>query len=177
MKTPNLSDKRILIILPHRKFQDEEYQKSVSVFNRSNAVIIVASSSYKPAIGMLGLRVTPDLLIQDADAKDFDGFGSCEYWHDSDVHMLLNEAYKDNKLICAICLAPVTLANAGLLKGKKATAYNSAKSYLTCKGVKYTGKSVETSGNMITARDAETAKKFAEAIAGQLAKHNRGLNI
>jgi protease I len=74
---------------------------------------------------MLGLRVTPDLLIQDVDAKDFDAFlliggiGSYEYWHDSDVHMLLNEAYKDNKLIRAICLAPVTLVNAGLLKGKK----------------------------------------------------------
>ncbi len=174
----DLLRKSILTILPHKKFQDEEYRKSKAFLDNCNARTIVASSSYEPAEGKFGILVTPDILISDVKSMEFDAFiliggvGSIEYWHNTGVHNLLKNANRDKKIIGAICLAPVTLANAGLLKGKKATAYNSARSFLKWKGVKYTGNPVEISGNIITAHDPEAIKEFIEAIAGQLAKYS-----
>lgn len=61
-------------------------------------------------------------------------------------------------------LVPVTLANAGILKGKRATAYPSVESYLRWKGAMYTGKSVEIAGNIVTAKGPEAAKEFARTV-------------
>jgi len=65
-------------------------------------------------------------------------------------------------------LAPVTLANAGILKDKKVTAYPSAAKYLNSKGAIYTGNSVEISDNIVTARDPDAAGEFAIVVAKQL---------
>ena len=143
----------------------------------------MASSSHEPAEGMSGVMVAADVLIADVAAGDFDaillvgGIGSNEYWHDRIVHQLVKDANDGGKLIGALCLAPVTLANADLLRGKKATAHNSAKSFLTSRGVEYTGNSVEISGNIVTARGPEATEEFAETLAGLLARGNQVLNI
>jgi protease I len=169
----SLSDKKILMILPHNKFQDEEYLELSAILSNSFARIDVVSSR-KPAKGMHGIVVAPDHLIEEVEVKEFDavllvgGVGSIEYWHSNQVMGLLKKANNHDKLICAICLAPVTLANAGLLKNKKATAYNKAATYLSSRGAIYTGKPVEISGNIITASGPESAREFAEAIADSL---------
>lgn len=179
----DLSGRNILIILPHKNFQDEEYRKLKSFLDDCNASTVVASSSCEPAKGRFGIEVTPDISIYDAKSAEFDalvligGVGSIEYWHDSGVHDLIRNADRNNKIIGAICLAPVTLANVGLLKGKKATAYNSARSFLKSKEVEYTGKPVEISENIITAHDPEATDEFAETIADQLTKYGQVSNI
>jgi protease I len=99
------------------------------------------------------------------------GVGSNTYWHDETVHNLAKEANHAGKVVSAICLAPVTLANAGLLKGKTATAYPSAESYLKWKGATYTGNSVEIAGNIVTAKGPEAAEEFARAVARLLVKN------
>jgi protease I len=175
MESLNLSGKKILFILPPRRFRDEEYQAPKALFNRSGAHVTVASSSLAPARGMLGAVVTPDALIQDVKATDFDavllvgGVGSNAFWHNGAVHSLVREASDAGKVVSAICLAPVTLANAGVLKGTKATAYPSAESYLAWKGAIYTGSAVEIAGNIVTAKGPESAEEFAKAVGTLLA--------
>jgi protease I len=108
-------------------------------------------------------------------AKDFDaillvgGVGSNKFWHNEIVHDLVREASKAGKVISAICLAPVTLANTGILAGKRATAYPSAESFLKWKGATYTGNSVEVDGNIVTANGPEAAEEFAQAVARMVA--------
>jgi len=167
METFDLSGKKILFILPPHRFRDEEDQKPRAIFEQSGAHVIVAFSSLALAKGMLGAVVTPDESIKDVKATDFDavllvgGVGSNTYWHDETVHNLAKEANHAGKVVSAICLAPVTLANAGILNGKRATAYPSAESYLQWKGATYTGKSVEIAGNIVTAKGPEAAEEFA----------------
>jgi protease I len=81
----------------------------------------------------------------------------------------VRESHQAGHVVSAICLAPVTLANAGLLEGKRATAYPSAESYLKWKRVTYTSSEVEIAGNIVTAKGPEAAERFARAIAGLLA--------
>ena len=171
MESYDLSGKKILFILPPHRFRDEEYQRPTILFTRFGADVTVASSSLDPATGMLGGVVTPDVLTKDVKATDFDavllvgGVGSNAFWHNGTVHDLVREASNAGKVVSAICLAPVTLANAGLLEGKSATAYPSAEGYLKWKGATYTGTSVEVAGNIVTAKGPEAAEEFARTVA------------
>jgi protease I len=122
--------------------------------------------------------VTPDITIQDAKAGDFDavllvgGTGSSSLWHNGAVHSLLNESSSSGKIVAAICLAPVTMANAGLLEGKTATAYPSAGDFLTWKGATYTNTSVVRAGNIITANGPEAAEEFARMLEQALTERS-----
>jgi protease I len=166
----DLAGKKILFILPPCNFRDEEYQKPRAIFANAGARVIVASSALAPAEGMFGARVTPDASIKEVKAEDFDaillvgGVGSNKFWHNATVHNLAREAGRAGKVVSAICLAPVTLANAGLLEGKRATAYPSAESFLKWKGAIYTGNSVEVDGNIVTANGPEAAEEIARAV-------------
>jgi protease I len=127
---------------------------------------------------MLGTVVTPDVSLEFLNAEDFDaillvgGVGSSKFWHDATVHRIVKDAHNTGKVVSAICLAPVTLANAGLLCGKRATAYPSAEGFLEWKGATYTGRPVETSGNIVTARGPEAAERFARTVARLMARNS-----
>jgi len=61
-----------------------------------------------------------------------------------------------------LCLSPVILANAGILKGKKATCWFSVARMIKKKGAIYTGKKVEIDGLIITGNGPSAAKEFGE---------------
>ncbi len=172
---PDLTGKRILMVIANRDFRDEEYQKPRTILEKSGAQISVASSERSPAMGMFGLRVEPDILLDEADIKDFDavifvgGSGASEFWHDPQAHEIAQTIVKADKVLGAICIAPVTLANAGVLTSKKATVWPSEAGKLTAKGVYYTTSKVEVDGKIITADGPEAAEQFGEALAKALA--------
>ena len=68
--------------------------------------------------------------------------------------------------MAAIHLAPEILANAGVLKGKKAVSYLSYN--IKTKGAIVTDKMVERDGNIITGRSQGAATEFGEAIINAL---------
>lgn len=62
----------------------------------------------------------------------------------------------------------MTLANAGILSGKKATVFTSEEGKLKDKGAECTGRSVERDGSLITANGPKAAREFGNAIAQAL---------
>jgi protease I len=123
---------------------------------------------------MEGSRVEPDILITKIIIKEFNalcfigGVGCTEYWHDKLIHNIVVEANNKGLLLGAICLAPVILANAGLLNGVRATSYPSAATYIERKGANYSSGSVEIAGNIITAHGPEAAELFAQKMVKAL---------
>jgi protease I len=119
---------------------------------------------------MLGAKVTPDILLKDVNTDDYNaivfvgGSGASEYWDDMVAHKIAKDTIKKQKTLAAICIAPVTLANAGVLSGKRATVWPSEADMLVKKGASYTGSAVEVDGKLITANGPAAAKEFAEAI-------------
>ncbi|MBC7347996.1 MAG: DJ-1/PfpI family protein [Clostridia bacterium] len=93
------------------------------------------------------------------------GEGAREYWDDLQAHRIAREALEQGKVLGAICLAPVTLANAGVLAGRKATVWPDEAARLKAAGAKYTGSGVEIDGRIVSASGPESAKDFGEAIA------------
>ena len=124
---------------------------------------------------MLGGAAEATALIGSVTALAYDavifvgGSGSSEYFASSTAHRIAADAARGGKVLAAICIAPSTLANAGLLQGRKATAYPSEKANLIAKGATFTGSAVEQDGRIITADGPGSARDFAEAIAHALA--------
>lgn len=170
----SLAGKKVLMVIANQNFRDEEYQKPREIFEKDGIEVEVASSHLSQAVGRFGLRANPDILLRDADAQNYDaivfvgGPGSSEYWDDPVAHDIIREANLKRRVVAAICIAPVTLANADVLSGKKATVYSTEAGKIGAKGAYYTGNSVEIDGNIVTANGPEAANAFGEAIVGLL---------
>jgi len=172
---PDLEGTRVVMVIAHRDFRDEELLKPQALLEKAGAQVTVASSSLEPATGALGAKVTPDVLLKDVDADAYEavvfigGPGAKEYWDDRTAHALARAGVEQGKVVAAICIAPVTLANAGLLDGKKATVWRTESGRLRAQGADYTGAEVEVDGRLITSNGPEAAEEFGKAIAEALA--------
>ncbi len=171
-----LQGKKILMIIASQNFRDEELLKPRDLFIKEGMEVILASSSLETSRGMLGGTAKPDILIGDVKVEEFEaiifvgGIGASEYWNNPIAHKIAKEAVSLNKLICAICIAPVTLANVGILDGKKATVFRSEVKAIKKKGAIYTGKAVEVDGNIITAEGPQAATEFGQTIIDALSE-------
>ena len=85
---------------------------------------------------------------------------------------LLKTAYDDEKIIAAICCAPMLLAKAGILTGKKATVFPDSEAVKAFKDFKvhYLHQDVVVDRNIITGNGQSAAKKFGEMIVELLVK-------
>ncbi|MCX7751700.1 MAG: DJ-1/PfpI family protein [Blastocatellia bacterium] len=182
MEEKGLKGKRILMVIAPEEFRDEELFTPKEIFEAEGAEVKIASTRLGPARGMLGESASPDLLIADARADDYDaivvvgGMGSPTYlWSNEALHRLLHEADEKGKIIGAICLSPAVLARAGLLRGRRATVYVTEDSMheLQRGGAHYQGVDVVTDGRIITASGPQAAAEFGRAICAQLGARPR----
>lgn len=174
-ETQDLEGKRVLMVIAHRDFRDEEFLKPKTLLEKAGAQVTVASSSLEPATGSLGAKITPDVLLRSVQADDYEavvfigGPGAKEYWNDPSAHELARRTVERGSVLAAICIAPVTLANAGLLDGRKATVWKTESGRLKAQGADYTGADVEVDGRLITANGPEAADSFGKALVDALA--------
>ncbi|MBL7131463.1 MAG: DJ-1/PfpI family protein [Candidatus Omnitrophica bacterium] len=170
----NADSKKVLMVIANKDFRDEEFKFPFAALKREGYDVVIASSMLSSAKGMLGMSVVPDILLATARPLDYDavifvgGIGAQIFWDDVNAHQLAKNMYEDNKIVAAICIAPVILANAGILEGKKATVWKSESHRLEFQGASYTGRSVEVDGNIITADGPLSAEEFAQAIIKKL---------
>ena len=177
-----LSNKKALLIIAPKNFQDEEYTKIKNILESAGVKVTVAASSTKIAQGMYAKKVTPTLNIKDAKATDYDtiifigGTGSTIYKSDPFAHSLAIESVKNKKVLGAICLAPTILAKAGIMNNKKATVSPAGIHILKKAGANYTGKMVTVDGNIITGSGPKASTAFGNAILDAL-KSRRTFNV
>jgi len=161
---------KVVMIIAQENFRDEELSEPKEYLERNGIEVKVASTTLERVKGMLGLKVKPDILLSDINPRDFEaiifvgGIGASQYWEDPVAHKLAQDALNANRIVAAICIAPVTLAKAGILKGKRATVWSSESDQLNEAGANYTGQPVEKDGNIITASGPFAARRFAEEL-------------
>jgi len=177
MRAPGLEGKSVLMVIATQDFRDEEFVEPKKILESAGVRVTVASKELGEAVGVLGkVRAMPDFTLEQVHATDYDavifvgGPGSREYWDDPAAHKIARQAHDAGKLVCAICIAPVTLANAGLLEGKRATVFHGESARLKEAGATYTGASVEQDGRIITANGPKAATEFGSAIRAALAR-------
>ena len=170
-----LENKNILMIIASKNFRDEEYFIPFQIFQKEGAKIITASSKEGNVIGVHGGEAVSDLTLQKVEMKNFDavvfigGSGASEFFDDFDAHRIIGDVIKLDKILAAICIAPVILAKAGVLKGKNATVWSSTLDKVGVKELEVAGcdvfdKNIVTDGNIITANGPAVAEEFAKEI-------------
>lgn len=101
--------------------------------------------------------------------------GASNLRDDERVINFVKKMFSENKLVCAICAAPIVLEKAGILKGKKHTSHPSVKNSFSTSY--YCDNRVVKDGNIITAKGPGTSFEFALAIAEALGVTNEAQNL
>jgi protease I len=165
---------KVVFITAPKVFRDEEYYKPKKVLEKAGIEVITASVRTGKLRGRFGFKTTSTLLIQDINSNDFDaivytgGSGSVIFFDDCYALKLATDFFKQLKPVASICIAGVILANAGILKGKKATTFIDGKKALLKGGAIYTGNPLEIDGNIITANGPGAAEDFGKAVLKSL---------
>ncbi|MFA6410435.1 MAG: DJ-1/PfpI family protein [Candidatus Buchananbacteria bacterium] len=163
--------KKAVFIIAQKDFRDEEILQPQNILIARGIETKVAAKTKNKAVGKLGTEIQPDLALAEVNEKDFDaiifvgGPGATEYVDDETAWLLINNFKLGGKIIGAICLAPLILANAGVLISKTVTGTPSIEADLRNKGSEYTGMQVEVDGKIVTAKDPTAAKEFGEKLA------------
>ena len=161
------------MVISPEGYQDIEYETPKKVFI-SKGHEVITTSTEKTAKGSMGGITKTDLLLNDVDSSDYDavafigGPGSPIYFDHKPALKLAQDFYNAGKITAAICAAPSTLANAGLLNGKIATCFEGQSQNLLKNGAKYTGAPVEQDKTIITANGPASAQLFGQKIVEAL---------
>ncbi len=179
MTEPEYKGKSILLVIAQEQFRDEECFVPKKVFEAAGAKVTVAAEFTETAKGALGGTIKPDIRISEVRIDDYDaivisgGAGSRKYlWDNKHLRELVKAADSQKKVVSAICISPVVLARAGILKGKESTVFNSPDTVneLEKYGADYQDRDVIISGRVVTGRDPKSAEAFGKAVLKALKK-------
>ncbi len=178
-----LEGKQILLIVGQKNYNEEEFDYLFNRLEGEGADVFVASNLLEQALGRLEGSVTPDEAIEEVDPAEYDalvfigGYAARLFlWDDEKTHRLVQQANQLHKLIAAISTAPVVLAHAGILKGRRATVYPDYDATLSLQenGAKFVYEDVVVDENIITCNHTRYKEEFAEAIIKYLSEaHER----
>ena len=172
----NIQGKTVCLIIAPENFRDEELIETRHELESAGARVALVSSHTNTVKGMLGATARPEGLISDVDPAAYDavvfigGSGSAALFEDSASIRLARGAAKQGKLVGAICIAPSILANAGLLKGRRATVFGGDRfiRILRKGGSSYTAEPVTVDGSIITADGPTSATRFGRTLVKAL---------
>lgn len=156
------------LIILHEGFEEIEAVTTFDLLTRAGITCTFASREAGLQIkGHCGLVVQAERLIEDFHEKLFDvlvipgGQGTPRMLGDDRIRALLTHHNANDKLIAAICAAPIILDEAHLLEGKHFTSHPCVWSKLPMADKQ---QSVVIDGNLITANGPGAAIPFAQAI-------------
>jgi protease I len=181
MINQNISNKKIGIIVAFRDFRDEEYFTPKEILEEAGVEVKTASNQKGRALGADGGEVDIDLLVSEINPADFSalvfigGPGCLEALDNEESYKVARETLGQNKVLAAICISPVVLAKAGVLKGKKATVWSSSMDKSAIKilednEAEYLPEPVVVDGKIITASGPAAAREFGEKIVEGLTR-------
>jgi len=170
--------KRVLVPLAEG-FEELEAVTIIDVLRRAGIEVVVASLAGNPVTGSHGIRLTADTPLGALAEQDFDmialpgGMPGAEHLRkDPRIAEIVQRLHAKGRPVAAICAAPMVLAAAGVLEGRRATSYPG---FLEDSGqATVVGDAVVVDGGVITSRGPGTALDFAltlvEVLAGAAAR-------
>ncbi len=111
-------------------FEDLEAVTLIDILRRAGIEVVIAGLQEGLIQGSRGVRIQPDITLDEVLLRDFDMItlpggmpGAENLKNDVRVIALLRRLGHAGKFTTAICAAPMALAAAGLLDGKRATSF------------------------------------------------------
>lgn len=155
-------------------FEEIEALSTVDVLRRANIPVKTVGVSAREILGAHSISVKADLMIDGVVQEEITALvlpggmpGAANLKNSAELAELLIFAKKEEKILAAICAAPLVLGNLGLLEGKKATCYPGFENEL--KGANIQNQKVCIDGNVITACGPAAALEFSLALVQKIA--------
>ncbi len=149
-------------------FEELEAITVVDLLRRAGIEVVTAGLAAGPVRASRGTVLLPDTTLDDALTQDYDmvvlpgGMPGAKHLNeDARVKALLRRMADRGKFTGAICAAPIVLAEAGLLAGKRVTSYPGFVDTMDLADVTYVHDPVVQDGKVITSRGPGTAMDFA----------------
>ena len=175
----DVMEKKVLMVVPHQNFRDEECFVPKEFFEGKGYGVTVASTEKGEATGVQGGTVEATLSLDEADAAGYDaivfvgGPGTPSVRSSDKALEICRAAVENGKVLAAICWAPTILAKAGVLEGKKSSVWlgndpeygMGTNQVLEKYGATHVNEGVVVDGKIITADGPAHAAEFAEEIA------------
>ncbi len=168
---------KVLFVVAPVNFRDEELFQPKEALEKCGHETFIASDKKGLCKGVQGGRVQAEASLKDIDPDRYDavvfvgGGGSRVFFDDPEAWRIAREMADQDKLVAAICIAPVILANAGLLQGKHATVYSDEIKTIEKKGALYTHPGVTADGKIVTGDSPKSALMFGEKLCEMLKAH------
>jgi 4-methyl-5(b-hydroxyethyl)-thiazole monophosphate biosynthesis len=165
--------KRVLVPLAEG-FEEIEATTIVDILRRAGIEVVIASLTGHPVTGSHGIRITADTPLAALAEQEFDmialpgGMPGAEHLKkDSRVAEIIRRLHAKGRPVAAICAAPMVLAAAGVLEGRRATSFPGFLEDATAATV--VGDAVVVDRGVITSRGPGTAMDFALTLVETLA--------
>lgn len=155
-------------------FEEIEAISIIDVLRRADIEVIVVSITGELEVeGAHQIKVIAGQLYENIDYQNVDMIilpggmpGSQNLNEHKGLKLQILDFHENNKLIGAICAAPMVLGHLGILKDTDATCYPGFEGHLH--GATVTGKPVVVYNNIITGKGAGVAIQFALKIVEML---------
>jgi protease I len=174
----NISEARILIIATDGFEESELFEPRQALLDQG-ATVKLASPSSDEIQGekddQPGKRIKPDLVIEDADSKDFDALLLPGGTRNPDtlrmneqVVYTIKKFVDAGKPVGAICHGPWLLVEADVIRGKTVTSWPSIRTDLRNAGGNVVDREAVVDGNILTSRNPDDIPAFTEAFIGMV---------
>lgn len=159
------------VIITAQNFQDEEVTYPYYRLKEENIHVDVATPDKIPCYGKYGVPARETMDTNDLNKDDFDvviipgGFEAPDRLRlRQEVLTFVKEMFDAGKLVAAICHGPWVCVSAGILAGKKATAFMSIADDVRNAGAEYLEEDVVVDGNLITSPHYKNNGDFMKAV-------------
>jgi len=151
-------------------FEEIEAVTIIDVLRRGEVTVTTASLGARRVTGSHQITLEADALLDGVAVEDFDalvlpgGPASKTLREDARAQATIRRAAAAGKLVAAVCAAPTALEAAGVLAGKRATAYPGSQ----LPSARQLEEAVVEDGNIVTSRGPGTSMAFALKLVERL---------
>lgn len=122
-----------------------------------------------------------DMPLQEADPADYDALllpggvmNPDKLRRNADVQRFVRAFFQDDKPVAAICHAPWTLIDAGLVEGRRMTSYHTLQQDLKNAGASWVDEEVCVDGGLVTSRNPDDIPAFNREMIEVFARARKG---
>ncbi len=164
----------VLLVIAAKDFRDEEYAEPRRALEQAGHSVTVASTRSGECVGVHGLKVVATVALPAVVTAPFDavvfvgGAGANVLFDNAQAQRIAVEMNGQHKVLGAICVGPVILARAGVLKGREATVFETETHELVKAQAHLRPSGVVVDGRIVTASGPAHAKSFGARLVAVL---------
>ena len=162
------------LIISADKFEDSELLVPYYRLKEAGIEVIVASLRRGAIKGKHGYEVAVDKTLDEVNPDDYEilvlpgGAAPALVRKEPKALEIARSFFAHSKPVAAICHGPQILISAGLLRGRRATCYQSVVDELIGSGALYEDQEVVVDANLVTSRQPSDLPAFMREIMKQL---------